>query len=76
MRNIGSSIGISLVQTLLVRNTVIAHASLTERITQGSAAWNNPVIAHAYDVTSPAAPPFSDSSVTAGGHDRYIDDFG
>jgi DHA2 family multidrug resistance protein len=33
VRNIGSSIGISLVQTLLVRNTVIAHASLVERIT-------------------------------------------
>jgi DHA2 family multidrug resistance protein len=28
MRNIGSSIGISLVQTLLVRNTQVAHASL------------------------------------------------
>jgi DHA2 family multidrug resistance protein len=29
IRNIGSSIGIALVQTLLVRNTQIAHASLT-----------------------------------------------
>ncbi len=33
MRNIGSSIGISLVQTLLVRNTQIAHASLAEQMT-------------------------------------------
>ena len=31
VRNIGSSIGISLVQTMLVRNTVIAHAALAER---------------------------------------------
>ncbi len=35
MRNIGSSIGISLVQTLLVRNTQIAHASLAEKVTAG-----------------------------------------
>jgi len=76
VRNIGSSIGISLVQTLLVRNTVIAHASLTERITQGSAAWNNPVIAHAYDVTSPGGAAFLDSSVTQqAAMIAYIDDF-
>ena len=76
VRNIGSSIGISLVQTLLVRNTVIAHASLTERITQSSAAWNNPVIAHAYDVTSPGGAAFLDSSVTQqAAMIAYIDDF-
>jgi len=76
VRNIGSSIGISLVQTLLVRNTVIAHASLTERITHGSAAWNNPVIAHAYDVSSPAGAAFLDSSVTQqAAMIAYIDDF-
>jgi DHA2 family multidrug resistance protein len=33
VRNIGSSIGIALVQTLLVRNTQAMHASLTEKIT-------------------------------------------
>jgi DHA2 family multidrug resistance protein len=33
MRNIGSSIGISVVQTLMTRNTAIAHASLTEHLT-------------------------------------------
>ena len=33
IRNIGSSIGIALVQTLLVRNTASMHASLTEKIT-------------------------------------------
>src|SRR6202167_3185118 len=44
VRNIGSSLGISLVQTLLTRNTVIAHASLAERVTVGSSAWNNPAV--------------------------------
>ena len=33
MRNIGSSIGISVVETLLTRNTQVAHAALAEHIT-------------------------------------------
>jgi len=33
VRNIGSSIGIAMVQTLLVRNTQTMHAALTEKIT-------------------------------------------
>jgi MFS transporter, DHA2 family, multidrug resistance protein len=64
LRNIGSSIGISLVQTMLVRNTVIAHASLTERITDGNAAWHNPVVARAYDLHTPGGAALLDSSVT------------
>jgi MFS transporter, DHA2 family, multidrug resistance protein len=47
IRNIGSSTGISLVQTLLIRNTVIAHAALVERVTDASSAWNNPAVAAA-----------------------------
>jgi DHA2 family multidrug resistance protein len=38
VRNIGSSIGISLVQTFAARNTAIAHASLTEHLTAFNAA--------------------------------------
>ncbi|WP_019142809.1 MDR family MFS transporter [Noviherbaspirillum massiliense] len=38
VRNIGSSIGISVVQTLATRNTAIAHASLTEHLTAYNAA--------------------------------------
>ena len=38
MRNIGSSIGISLVQTMLVRNTQIAHSTLAEKVTSGQLA--------------------------------------
>jgi MFS transporter, DHA2 family, multidrug resistance protein len=64
LRNIGSSIGISLVQTMLVRNTVIAHASLTEHITSGSAAWNNPVVVQAYDLRTQGGAALLDSSVT------------
>jgi DHA2 family multidrug resistance protein len=53
MRNIGSSIGISMVQTVLVRNTITTHANLVERITYASPAWNNPAVASAFDLSQP-----------------------
>ena len=76
MRNIGSSIGISLVQTLLMRNTVIAHAALTERVTSASSAWHNPAIArHTTSALCPAAA-FLDGAVTQqAAMIAYIDDF-
>ena len=76
VRNIGSSIGISLVQTLLVRNTVIAHASLAERVTSANSAWNNPAIAKAYDISTRGGAAFLDSVVTQqAAMIAYIDDF-
>jgi DHA2 family multidrug resistance protein len=63
VRNIGSSIGISLVQTLLVRNTVRAHAGLTEHITYGSAAWHNPAVARAYDLSTAGGTAFLEASI-------------
>ena len=76
VRNIGSSIGISLVQTMLVRNTVIAHASLTERVTYASSAWHNPAIAGAYDPATLAGAMFLDRAVTQqAAMIAYIDDF-
>jgi DHA2 family multidrug resistance protein len=64
VRNIGSSIGISLVQTMLVRNTVIAHAALTERLTYANPAWHNPAVAKAYDLGTLGGAAFLDSTVT------------
>ena len=76
VRNIGSSIGISLVQTLLTRNTVIAHASLVERVTTGSSAWHNPAVAAVYGVNTPAGAALLDSAVTQqAAMIAYIDDF-
>jgi DHA2 family multidrug resistance protein len=76
VRNVGSSIGISLVQTMLVRNTVIAHASLTERVTSSSAAWHNPAIAKAYDVGTSGGAAFLDRAVAQqAAMIGYIDDF-
>jgi DHA2 family multidrug resistance protein len=76
VRNIGSSIGISLVQTLLVRNTVIAHASLAERITYSNPAWHNPAIARVYDLGTLGGAAFLEASVTQqAAMIAYIDDF-
>jgi MFS transporter, DHA2 family, multidrug resistance protein len=76
VRNIGSSIGISLVQTLLTRNTVSAHASLLERVTTASSAWNNPAVAAAFNVRTPAGAALLDSAVTQqAAMIAYIDDF-
>jgi MFS transporter, DHA2 family, multidrug resistance protein len=76
VRNIGSSIGISLVQTLLVRNTVIAHASLTERITYANPAWHNPAVGRAYDLSTLGGAAFLDGSVARqAAMIAYIDDF-
>src|SRR5580698_3156106 len=76
VRNIGSSLGISLVQTMLVRNTVIAHAALTERVTYASSAWHNPAIAKAYDVTTMGGAAFLDGTITQqAAMIAYIDDF-
>jgi DHA2 family multidrug resistance protein len=76
VRNLGSSIGISMVQTLLVRNTVVAHAALVERVTSGSAAWHNPAVARAYDVGTAGGAALLDAAVTRQATMiAYIDDF-
>jgi DHA2 family multidrug resistance protein len=76
VRNVGSSLGISLVQTLLTRNTVIAHASLAERVTSASSAWKNPAVAAAFDVHNPSAAALLDGVVTQqAAMIAYIDDF-
>jgi DHA2 family multidrug resistance protein len=76
VRNIGSSIGISLVQTLLTRNSVIAHAALAERVTRASPAWNNPAVAATFDVHSSAGAALLDGAVSQqAAMIAYIDDF-
>ncbi len=76
VRNIGSSIGISLVQTLLIRNSVIAHASMAERVTSASSAWHNPAVAAAFDIHRAGGAALLDGAVTQqAAMIAYIDDF-
>jgi MFS transporter, DHA2 family, multidrug resistance protein len=51
-RNIGSSIGISLVSFLLVRNTQIVHASLAEHVTPYNMALRIPQVAAHWNIGS------------------------
>ncbi len=61
---------------LLVHNTVLGHAQLTERITGANPAWHNPAIARAYDLGTANGVAFLDSAVTQqAAMIAYIDDF-
>jgi DHA2 family multidrug resistance protein len=76
VRNIGSSIGISLVQTLLIRNTVIAHSSLAERVTAGSSAWHNPAVSAVFGTHAHAGSALLEGAVSQqAAMIAYIDDF-
>jgi MFS transporter, DHA2 family, multidrug resistance protein len=76
VRNIGSSIGISMVQTLLVRNTVISHASLAMQVTSLNPAWNNPALAAAYDTSTPGGAALLEGLLTQqAAMIAYINDF-
>ena len=48
-RNIGSSVGISVVNALLTRNTQVNHASIASHVTAVNHGFDNPAIAHFWD---------------------------
>ena len=76
MRNIGSSIGISLVQTLLVRNTQIAHASLAEKVTAGQIALQAVPGSAGYSAQTAAGLAVLNNEVTRqAAMIAYVDDF-
>ncbi|MEA3150231.1 MAG: transporter, family, multidrug resistance protein, partial [Gammaproteobacteria bacterium] len=76
VRNIGSSIGISMVQTILERNTVAVHASLAERITYANPAWNNPTVASTFDLSRPSGAAALEAAVTQqASMIAYVNDF-
>jgi DHA2 family multidrug resistance protein len=76
VRNIGSSIGISLVQTLLVRNTQIAHASLTEQINIANPNLLDPAMATFYNLGSGAGASSLNNEITRqASMIAYLDDY-
>jgi DHA2 family multidrug resistance protein len=76
VRNIGSSIGISLVQTVLVRTTASTHAALVQHITYANPAWNTPAIASVYDLSRPAGAAALDAMILQqSSMIAYVDDF-
>jgi DHA2 family multidrug resistance protein len=76
IRNIGSSIGIALVQALLVRNTQIAHASLAEKITYANPALQDSAIGSLYNLANSTGMAMLNSEVTRqASMIAYLDDF-
>jgi len=73
VRNIGSSIGIALVQALLVRNTQVAHASLTSLVNPANPALNE---AGGYSLATQAGTALVNNEVTRqASMIAYVDDF-
>ncbi len=76
VRNMGSSVGIAMVQTLLVRNTQINHASLAEHITPANPALQDPALAGLYNPASPAGLALLNNEVTTqAAMIAYVNDF-
>jgi DHA2 family multidrug resistance protein len=76
IRNIGSSIGISLVQTLLVRNTATAHASLTEKINITNQGFLDPIVQATYGLANNLGAATLNAEITRqAAMIGYLDDF-
>lgn len=76
VRNIGSSIGIALVQTLLVRNTQIAHSSLAEKVTIANPALHDSGIATFFNLDTGGGLAALNAEVTRqASMIAYLDDF-
>jgi DHA2 family multidrug resistance protein len=76
IRNIGSSIGIALVQTLLVRNTQIAHSSLAASVTNANAALQDPSIVSTYNFATSGGWEALNMEITRqASMIAYVDDF-
>jgi DHA2 family multidrug resistance protein len=71
MRNIGSSIGISVVQTFITRNTQVVHASLATHVSV-----YDPAVQNQLDLHSPTAIAMLNQQITQqASMIAYIDDF-
>ncbi|MBU2857741.1 MULTISPECIES: DHA2 family efflux MFS transporter permease subunit [Acidithiobacillus] len=76
VRNVGSSIGISLVETLLTRNTQIAHAALSAHINDSNPGFQNPAVASLYNPHNAMGQLLLNTEITRQATMiAYIDDF-
>jgi MFS transporter, DHA2 family, multidrug resistance protein len=75
-RNVGSSIGISIVGALLARTTQENHADIVQHVTAVNRLFDAPVIAHALSPTSAAGRAALDALITQQAQViAYIDDY-
>jgi MFS transporter, DHA2 family, multidrug resistance protein len=75
-RNIGSSVGISVVNALLIRNTQINHADISQNVTAVNRALDNPNVAHFWSPFTAAGRAALDAVITQQAQIiAYIDDY-
>jgi DHA2 family multidrug resistance protein len=75
-RNIGSSIGIAVVNALLIENTQANHAMIAQHVTAVNRALENPAIAHYWNPMTAAGRAALDAVVTRQAQIiAYIDDY-
>jgi DHA2 family multidrug resistance protein len=75
-RNIGSSVGISVVNALLVRNTQANHADIAQHVTAVNRAFENPAVAHFWNPLTAAGRAALDAVITQQAQIiAYIDDY-
>jgi DHA2 family multidrug resistance protein len=76
VRNIGSSVGISVVNALLTRNTQVNHAGIGQAVTAVNRLFEAPAIARAWDPVTAAGRAALDSVVTRQAQIiAYVDDY-
>ena len=75
-RNIGSSVGISVVNALLTRNTQVNHANIAAHVTAVNRGFENPTVAHFWDPLTAAGRAALDAVITEQAQIiAYIDDY-
>jgi MFS transporter, DHA2 family, multidrug resistance protein len=75
-RNIGSSVGISVVNSLLTTNTQINHADIAQHVTSVNRAFEDPTIAQFWDPLTAAGRAALDAMITQQAQIiAYIDDY-
>jgi len=75
-RNIGSSIGISVVNALLIRNTQANHADIASHVTAVNRGFDNPAVAHFWNPLTAAGRTALDAIITQQAQIiAYIDDY-
>jgi MFS transporter, DHA2 family, multidrug resistance protein len=76
LRNIGSSVGISVVNAMLTRNTQVNHAAIGQQVTAVNRAFEDPMIGRFWDPVTAAGRTALDAVITQQAQIiAYIDDY-
>jgi DHA2 family multidrug resistance protein len=75
-RNIGSSVGISVVSSLLTQNTQVNHANIARYVTPANRAFENPIVAQLWNPVAAAGRAALDAVITRQAQIiAYVDDY-